>query len=160
MNCRVPLFRFRPAACEMTQKSAWMCVTEPFRWFGSLFPLVHPIPAAATLAGFLLKSGSHARAGSGGRLRRVTPSEVDCRAKQDAATALSARWGECKQMRKRWSGYSKNSGCPGNGLRHNRQQLACSSLVFMIGPAELGVMAEETPWKRLAAHPQDGVTPL
>lgn len=47
----------------------------------------------------------------------------------------------------------QNSGCPGNGLRHDRQQLACSSLVFMIGPAELGVMtraSKEMAWKRLA----------
>lgn len=34
----------------------------------------------------------------------------------------------------------QNSGCPGNVLRHDHQQLACSSLVFMIGLAELSLM--------------------
>lgn len=35
------LFRFRLAACEMTQKSAWMCVTEPF----PVVPLLTPTRA-------------------------------------------------------------------------------------------------------------------
>lgn len=41
----------------------------------------------------------------------------------------------------------QNSGYPGNGLRHDHQQLACSSLVFMIGLPELSLMtlvSEET----------------
>lgn len=44
----------------------------------------------------------------------------------------------------------QNSGYPGNGLRHDHQQLACSSLVFMIGLPELSLMtlvSEETPSK-------------
>jgi len=42
----------------------------------------------------------------------------------------------------------QNSGYPGNGLRHDHQQLACSSLVFMIGLPELSLMtlvSEESP---------------
>lgn len=42
----------------------------------------------------------------------------------------------------------QNSGYPGNGLRHDHQQLACSSLVFMIGLPELSLMtlvSEEPP---------------
>lgn len=53
----------------------------------------------------------------------------------------------------------QNSGCPGNRLRHDWQQLACSSLVFTIGPAEFRVMTrvtEETLWER----PQDRVIPF
>lgn len=45
----------------------------------------------------------------------------------------------------------QNSGCPGNGLRHDHQQLACSSLVFMIGLPELSLMtlvSEESLSKR------------
>lgn len=41
----------------------------------------------------------------------------------------------------------QNSGYLGNGLRHDHQQLACSSLVFMIGLPELSLMtvvSEET----------------
>lgn len=41
----------------------------------------------------------------------------------------------------------QNPGYPGNGLRHDHQQLACSSLVFMIGLPELSLMtlvSEET----------------
>lgn len=44
----------------------------------------------------------------------------------------------------------QNSGYPGNGLRHDHQQLACSSLVFMIGLPELSLMtlvSEESPSK-------------
>ncbi len=45
------------------------------------------------------------------RLRRKGLTEISgvsvCRLKQDAASALSACWCECKQMRKCWSGYSK-----------------------------------------------------
>ncbi len=46
------------------------------------------------------------------RLRRKGLTEISgvsvCRLKQDAASALSACWCECKQMRKCWSGYSKS----------------------------------------------------
>lgn len=45
----------------------------------------------------------------------------------------------------------QNSGCLGNGLRHDHQQLACSSLVFMIGLPELSLMtlvSEESLSKR------------
>ena len=45
----------------------------------------------------------------------------------------------------------QNSGYPGNSLRHDHQQLACSSLVFMIGLPELSLMtpgSEETPSNR------------
>lgn len=45
----------------------------------------------------------------------------------------------------------QNSGFPGNGLRHDHQQLACSSLVFMIGLPELSLMtlvSEESLSKR------------
>lgn len=64
---------------------------------------------------------------------------ADSRVKQDAATALSACWCECKdeEMVER---VHQNLGYLGNGLRHDHQQLARSSLVFMMGLGELSLM--------------------
>lgn len=58
---------------------------------------------------FLLEAAAAAAAAQAERVKRSeAPVRVaDCRVKQDAATALSACWCECKQMRKCWSGYSK-----------------------------------------------------
>ena len=77
-------------------------------------------------------------------LARCSVCLADCRAKQDAATALSAYW--CVQTDEEMQDrVLQNPGYPGNGLRHDHQQLACSSLVFMIGlPGPCPVAATNT----------------